>query len=68
LKFISQECLNGEFVRVGSNPKFQPVAAYHWYIYLHYSCQWLVFEIIVHFVQELEGVAGNRIIMTVVDE
>jgi carotenoid cleavage dioxygenase-like enzyme len=25
------ECLNGEFVRVGSNPKFQPVAGYHWF-------------------------------------
>jgi len=26
-----QECLNGEFVRVGPNPKFVPVAGYHWY-------------------------------------
>lgn len=26
-----QECLNGEFVRVGPNPKFSPVAGYHWY-------------------------------------
>ncbi|XVF33731.1 hypothetical protein REPUB_Repub17cG0193700 [Reevesia pubescens] len=26
------ECLNGEFVRVGPNPKFAPVAAYHWYV------------------------------------
>lgn len=40
------ECLNGEFVRVGSNPKFAPVAAYHWFdgdgyvIRLHNS--WLV--------------------------
>ncbi|GMI73913.1 carotenoid cleavage dioxygenase 1, CAROTENOID CLEAVAGE DIOXYGENASE 1 [Hibiscus trionum] len=25
------ECLNGEFVRVGPNPKFPPVAAYHWF-------------------------------------
>ncbi|XP_021280006.1 carotenoid 9,10(9',10')-cleavage dioxygenase 1 [Herrania umbratica] len=25
------ECLNGEFVRVGPNPKFSPVAAYHWF-------------------------------------
>ncbi|KAF9592767.1 hypothetical protein IFM89_017337 [Coptis chinensis] len=25
------ECLNGEFVRVGPNPKFTPVAGYHWY-------------------------------------
>ncbi|OMO69765.1 Carotenoid oxygenase [Corchorus capsularis] len=25
------ECLNGEFVRVGPNPKFAPVAAYHWF-------------------------------------
>jgi carotenoid cleavage dioxygenase len=25
------ECLNGEFVRVGPNPKFVPVAAYHWF-------------------------------------
>ncbi|XP_052193273.1 carotenoid 9,10(9',10')-cleavage dioxygenase 1-like [Diospyros lotus] len=24
-------CLNGEFVRVGSNPKFAPVAGYHWF-------------------------------------
>lgn len=28
---ITQECLNGEFVRVGPNPKFSPVAGYHWY-------------------------------------
>uniref|UniRef100_A0A161ZU45 carotenoid 9,10-dioxygenase n=1 Tax=Daucus carota subsp. sativus TaxID=79200 RepID=A0A161ZU45_DAUCS len=26
------ECLNGEFVRVGPNPKFSPVAGYHWYV------------------------------------
>ncbi|KAL1833320.1 hypothetical protein DCAR_0103407 [Daucus carota subsp. sativus] len=25
------ECLNGEFVRVGPNPKFPPVAGYHWF-------------------------------------
>ncbi|OVA20967.1 Carotenoid oxygenase [Macleaya cordata] len=25
------ECLNGEFVRVGPNPKFMPVAGYHWF-------------------------------------
>ncbi|KAJ0260519.1 hypothetical protein HA466_0067120 [Hirschfeldia incana] len=25
------ECLNGEFVRVGPNPKFNPVAGYHWF-------------------------------------
>lgn len=25
------ECLNGEFVRVGPNPKFGPVAGYHWF-------------------------------------
>ncbi|XP_074332838.1 carotenoid 9,10(9',10')-cleavage dioxygenase 1-like isoform X3 [Apium graveolens] len=25
------ECLNGEFVRVGPNPKFFPVAGYHWF-------------------------------------
>ncbi|XP_037431903.1 carotenoid 9,10(9',10')-cleavage dioxygenase-like [Triticum dicoccoides] len=25
------ECLNGEFVRVGPNPKFVPVAGYHWF-------------------------------------
>lgn len=24
-------CLNGEFVRVGPNPKFPPVAGYHWF-------------------------------------
>ncbi|KAJ7569398.1 hypothetical protein O6H91_01G076300 [Diphasiastrum complanatum] len=24
-------CLNGEFVRVGPNPKFKPVAAYNWF-------------------------------------
>ncbi|XP_049389172.1 carotenoid 9,10(9',10')-cleavage dioxygenase 1 isoform X1 [Solanum stenotomum] len=27
------ECLNGEFVRVGPNPKFAPVAGYHWLLY-----------------------------------
>lgn len=25
------ECLNGEFVRVGPNPKFDAVAGYHWF-------------------------------------
>ncbi|KAH9774528.1 Carotenoid 9,10(9',10')-cleavage dioxygenase 1 [Citrus sinensis] len=25
------DCLNGEFVRVGPNPKFAPVAGYHWF-------------------------------------
>ncbi|EXB32779.1 hypothetical protein L484_012509 [Morus notabilis] len=25
------ECLNGEFVRVGPNPKLDPVAGYHWF-------------------------------------
>ncbi|KAJ4970518.1 hypothetical protein NE237_003617 [Protea cynaroides] len=25
------ECMNGEFVRVGPNPKFHPVAGYHWF-------------------------------------
>ncbi|XP_062115352.1 carotenoid 9,10(9',10')-cleavage dioxygenase 1-like [Humulus lupulus] len=25
------ECLNGEFVRVGPNPKFNPVSGYHWF-------------------------------------
>ncbi|XP_020574534.1 LOW QUALITY PROTEIN: carotenoid 9,10(9',10')-cleavage dioxygenase-like [Phalaenopsis equestris] len=25
------ECLNGEFVRVGPNPKFLPVSGYHWF-------------------------------------
>ncbi|XP_057807649.1 carotenoid 9,10(9',10')-cleavage dioxygenase-like isoform X2 [Salvia miltiorrhiza] len=25
------ECLNGEIVRVGPNPKFAPVAGYHWF-------------------------------------
>ncbi|VAI11950.1 unnamed protein product [Triticum turgidum subsp. durum] len=25
------KCLNGEFVRVGPNPKFAPLAGYHWF-------------------------------------
>ncbi|CAI0404653.1 unnamed protein product [Linum tenue] len=25
------DCLNGEFVRVGPNPKFPPIAGYHWF-------------------------------------
>ncbi|WCJ18409.1 9-cis-epoxycarotenoid dioxygenase chloroplastic [Euphorbia peplus] len=25
------DCLDGEFVRVGPNPKFSPVAGYHWF-------------------------------------
>ncbi|XP_062115357.1 carotenoid 9,10(9',10')-cleavage dioxygenase 1-like [Humulus lupulus] len=25
------ECLNGEFLRVGPNPKFAPLAGYHWF-------------------------------------
>jgi hypothetical protein len=28
--YFPQECLNGEFVRVGTNPKFEPIASYHW--------------------------------------
>ena len=27
-----QDCLNGEFVRVGPNPKFEPVAGHHLYV------------------------------------
>ncbi|KAF7137651.1 hypothetical protein RHSIM_Rhsim07G0056200 [Rhododendron simsii] len=30
-KSVSQESLNGEFVRVGPNSKFAPVAGYHWF-------------------------------------
>ncbi|KAF8398390.1 hypothetical protein HHK36_017317 [Tetracentron sinense] len=39
-KFPLQECLNGEFLRVGPNPKFAPVAGYHWYCgtYIPYLC------------------------------
>ena len=38
-KYVLQECLNGEFVRVGPNPKFTPVAGYHWYVsFVFYSC------------------------------
>lgn len=25
------ECLNGEFVRVGPNPRWKPIAGYHWF-------------------------------------
>ncbi|KAJ0045608.1 hypothetical protein Pint_04265 [Pistacia integerrima] len=28
---ITLECLNGEFIRVGPNSKFSPVAGYHWF-------------------------------------
>ncbi|KAJ3673008.1 hypothetical protein LUZ60_006382 [Juncus effusus] len=28
---VLPECLNGEFVRVGPNPKFVPVSGYHWF-------------------------------------
>ncbi|KAL5719982.1 Dixin [Ranunculus cassubicifolius] len=28
---VLPECMNGEFVRVGPNPKFAPVAGYHWF-------------------------------------
>uniref|UniRef100_A0A2N9I0T9 carotenoid 9,10-dioxygenase n=1 Tax=Fagus sylvatica TaxID=28930 RepID=A0A2N9I0T9_FAGSY len=31
LKGHLPDCLNGEFVRVGPNPKFTPVAGYHWF-------------------------------------
>jgi hypothetical protein len=34
VKCVLQDCLNGEFVRVGPNPKFAPVAGYHWYVFL----------------------------------
>jgi hypothetical protein len=33
VKYLLQDCLNGEFVRVGPNPKFSPVAGYHWYVF-----------------------------------
>lgn len=29
-----QECLNGEFLRVGPNPKFDPVTGYLWHVLL----------------------------------
>ncbi|KAF3972866.1 hypothetical protein CMV_003655 [Castanea mollissima] len=28
---VRKDCLNREFVRVGPNPKFSPVAGYHWF-------------------------------------
>ncbi|XP_059446239.1 carotenoid 9,10(9',10')-cleavage dioxygenase 1-like [Corylus avellana] len=31
VKGFLPDCLNGEFVRVGPNPKFSPVAGYHWF-------------------------------------
>ncbi|XP_051123633.1 carotenoid 9,10(9',10')-cleavage dioxygenase-like isoform X2 [Andrographis paniculata] len=31
IKGYLPECMNGEFVRVGPNPKFAPVAGYHWF-------------------------------------
>jgi hypothetical protein len=27
---IFQSCLNGEFLRIGPNPRFEPIAGYHW--------------------------------------
>ncbi|KAK4755390.1 hypothetical protein SAY87_009147 [Trapa incisa] len=33
------ECLNGQFMRVGPNPRFAPVAGYHWYGRFHNSCK-----------------------------
>lgn len=35
-----QECLNGEFLRVGPNPKFDPVAGYLWHV-LFFICFFL---------------------------
>ena len=40
LFYISHECLNGEFVRVGPNPKFDPVAGYLWHV-LFFICFFL---------------------------
>ncbi|KAG6421840.1 hypothetical protein SASPL_118399 [Salvia splendens] len=31
INWLLQECLNGEIVRVGPNPRFAPVAGYHWF-------------------------------------
>ncbi|KAJ6755118.1 CAROTENOID CLEAVAGE DIOXYGENASE 1-3 [Salix purpurea] len=31
LEETAPECMNGEFVRVGPNPKFAPVAGYNWF-------------------------------------
>ncbi|MCO5578697.1 hypothetical protein L7F22_032542 [Adiantum nelumboides] len=28
---ILPSCMNGEFVRIGPNPKYKPVAGYHWF-------------------------------------
>lgn len=44
MNFVWQDCLNGEFVRVGPNPKFAPVAGYHWYfiLFMTYFHQWLL--------------------------
>ncbi|XXG56525.1 hypothetical protein AAC387_Pa03g3912 [Persea americana] len=33
IKGFLPDCLDGEFVRVGPNPKFAPVAGYHWFSY-----------------------------------
>nr|KYP69040.1 Carotenoid 9,10(9',10')-cleavage dioxygenase 1 [Cajanus cajan] len=37
IKGYLPDCLNGEFVRVGPNPKFAPVAGYHWYFFFFIS-------------------------------
>lgn len=37
-----QDCLNGEFVRVGPNPKFAPVAGYHWYDLLLFELYYFI--------------------------
>ena len=34
MECLLQDCLNGEFVRLGPKPKFEPVAGYHFFLYL----------------------------------
>lgn len=41
---LIQECLNGEFVRVGPNPKFDPVAGYHWHVLFSSSSSILLIQ------------------------
>ncbi|KAK7314248.1 hypothetical protein VNO77_39462 [Canavalia gladiata] len=46
------DCLNGEFVRVGPNSKFSPVAGYHWfdgdgYVILFLYAKYISFEFVI---------------------
>ncbi|EOA34535.1 hypothetical protein CARUB_v10022080mg, partial [Capsella rubella] len=50
-------CLNGEFLRIGPNPKFVPLAGYHWHSFMDYLLA-QVLESMIHGVRIKDGKAA----------